>query len=207
MPSYELLYFNAYGRAEPIRQCFTYAGIPFKDNRIEFNDWPTTKGDTKRIPYGQVPILLIDGKPLAESHTITRYAGRVSKLDGNTPEETAFIDQAYEITRTFYDSAFPYFKVVLGFSEGDKEQLKKEVFAPAAEKQLKNIENLLQPSGFFGPSGPTYVDFFYAQITEFYNQHAPEVLGKYPASLEHAKRVHRLSQLQEYFKNRPSANF
>ncbi|CAD5219429.1 unnamed protein product [Bursaphelenchus xylophilus] len=207
MPTYELLYFDAYGRAEPIRQAFAYAGLTYKDTRISFAEWPTLKTDTTKIPYGQIPVLLIDGKPLTESHTITRYAARLTKLDGTDPLETAFLDQAYEMARTFFDSVATYYKTLIGLAEGDKEKLKAELFLPNAEKQFKALEDLLKPSGFFGTTGPTYVDLYWAQTTEFYNRHAPELYTKYPKFLEHLKRVENLPELKTYFQNRPDAAF
>ncbi|CAD5219431.1 unnamed protein product [Bursaphelenchus xylophilus] len=207
MPTYELLYYDAYGRAEPIRQAFNYAGIAFKDTRIPLNEWPKWKGDTTKFPYGQIPVLLIDGKPLTESHTITRFVGRLAKLDGTTPLESAFVDQAYEMARTFFESVGPYYKLLLGQAEGNKEKLKAEFFAPNAEKQFKPLERLLKPSGFFGENGPTYADLYWAQTIEFYNRHAPEIISKYPKFLEHLKRVESLPQLKTYFKNRPAAAF
>ena len=39
----ELLYFNIYGRAEPIRMLYAVAGVDFDDKRIETSDWPALK--------------------------------------------------------------------------------------------------------------------------------------------------------------------
>ena len=41
MVNYTLHYFNGRGRAEISRLILAYAGIDYKDNRIE--DWPKTK--------------------------------------------------------------------------------------------------------------------------------------------------------------------
>lgn len=42
-PSYKLLYFNFTGRGEPLRLLLAYGGIPFEDNRFEWDDWPKIK--------------------------------------------------------------------------------------------------------------------------------------------------------------------
>ena len=41
MVNYALHYFNGRGRAEISRMIFAYAGVQYKDDRIE--DWPNTK--------------------------------------------------------------------------------------------------------------------------------------------------------------------
>lgn len=44
------------------------------------------------MPFGQVPVLMIDGKPLTQSGAITRYLARKFDLCGSSPEEDAYID-------------------------------------------------------------------------------------------------------------------
>ena len=38
-----MIYFNAYGRGEPIRLLLNHAGATFKDERIEMAQWPEIK--------------------------------------------------------------------------------------------------------------------------------------------------------------------
>lgn len=43
MPNYKLTYFNARGFAEYSRYMFEYAGVPYEDDRINKEDWPSLK--------------------------------------------------------------------------------------------------------------------------------------------------------------------
>ncbi|VDM55247.1 unnamed protein product [Angiostrongylus costaricensis] len=43
--SYTLHYFDARGRAEPIRLIFAYYNIIYEDNRISKDDWPKYKAE------------------------------------------------------------------------------------------------------------------------------------------------------------------
>ncbi|KAG9354991.1 hypothetical protein JZ751_001704 [Albula glossodonta] len=43
MLPYKLIYFNMRGRAELSRYILAYAQIPFKDQRVEWKDWPFVK--------------------------------------------------------------------------------------------------------------------------------------------------------------------
>ena len=43
MTNYKLTYFNVTALGETIRYLFSYAGVEFEDNRIDFEDWPKIK--------------------------------------------------------------------------------------------------------------------------------------------------------------------
>ena len=43
MPKYQLIYFNARGRAEIPRLLFAEAGVEYEDTRIELEEWPAMK--------------------------------------------------------------------------------------------------------------------------------------------------------------------
>ena len=62
--SYTLYYFNARGRAEPIRLIFSQAGQKFEDRRISFENWPDMKS---QMPLGQMPVLGLSSFSIAES--------------------------------------------------------------------------------------------------------------------------------------------
>jgi hypothetical protein len=55
-PEYTLHYFDIAGRAEPIRQAFAIAGVPFTYRRIAFKEWPAIKA-SGLAPYDCVPLL------------------------------------------------------------------------------------------------------------------------------------------------------
>ncbi|CAD5213741.1 unnamed protein product [Bursaphelenchus okinawaensis] len=206
MPEYEVMYFEATGRAEAIRLMFSYAGIPFKDTRVTFDEWPELKKDTTKVPYQVLPVLFVDDKLLAESHTIYRYVAKLTGLTGGPdPFDEAVVDQAHEVCRGFNDAAYGYVYVVLGFWKQDKNEAYKNILLPNVEKYFPRISALLQPSGYFGKNGPTYADFSFCQTIEGYNSMVPEVVAKYPEFLAHYERMMKLPQIQDYLKNRPAA--
>ncbi len=51
MPNYKLTYFNARGRAEPIRLIFAQAQVEYDDNRIEQPEWPELKKGMYNIQH------------------------------------------------------------------------------------------------------------------------------------------------------------
>lgn len=74
MPTYKLTYFGIEAAAEKVRLAFTMTGTPFEDNRINFEQWGPLKPTT---PYGQLPILEVDGKVYSQSYAMLRYAGKL----------------------------------------------------------------------------------------------------------------------------------
>ena len=43
MPNYRLVYFDGTGRGETTRMIFDYAGVPYEDKRVSFDDWKSMK--------------------------------------------------------------------------------------------------------------------------------------------------------------------
>mmetsp|Transcript_2670 Transcript_2670/g.4235 ORF Transcript_2670/g.4235 Transcript_2670/m.4235 type:complete len:231 (-) Transcript_2670:211-903(-) len=79
-PILKLTYFDIQGVAEKIRLAFHLGGVEFQDVRIGFPEWAAMKPTT---PYGQLPIMSIDGAPpMAQSDAMLRYAGRLANQNG-----------------------------------------------------------------------------------------------------------------------------
>lgn len=71
----ELIYFDAPGRAEPIRMLLHFAGIDYEDTRFPGSEWPAVKETT---PLGFVPVMKIDGKQYCQSQSLIRYAAKLA---------------------------------------------------------------------------------------------------------------------------------
>jgi len=83
MPQLKLSYFDFHGgRAEPIRLALAIGGIAFEDHRFTFPEFAEVR---KTVPFGQVPVLHVDGVQVTQSDAMLRYAG---KLAGLYPTDT-----------------------------------------------------------------------------------------------------------------------
>lgn len=80
MPNLELTYFNAPGRAEPVRVALFLAGLPFIDNRVDFAGFAALKAQGT-LPLGSVPVMDIDGLRLAQTGAMLRYVARAGATD------------------------------------------------------------------------------------------------------------------------------
>lgn len=77
MPNLELTYFDAPGRAEPIRIALRLAGLPFKDTRLTFPEFAEKKA-TGAFPLGSLPVLTIDGVTFPQTAAILRWVARTA---------------------------------------------------------------------------------------------------------------------------------
>ncbi|CAD5213735.1 unnamed protein product [Bursaphelenchus okinawaensis] len=205
MPSLELVYFSLRARGETARLMFHYTGTPFKDTQIDYyKEWPAMKHDKAKFPNAQLPVLLIVGVVLAESHVINRYLARQLGLDGGPdPVQIALLDYAYEACRQYVDSVQPYYIVATGFGEENTAEFYLSTnFIPNCKTQLPRIISLLKPHGFFSEKGVTYVDFYISNYIHTYLKIAEEEVKKYPEIVAHRDRVFALPQIQEYLKQR-----
>ena len=78
MPQLKISYFDFHGgRAEPVRLALAIGGIAFEDHRFAFADFAEVR---KTSPFGQVPLLHVDGVAVTQSDAMLRYAGKLAGL-------------------------------------------------------------------------------------------------------------------------------
>eukprot|EP00467_Chlorarachnion_reptans_P014467 CAMPEP_0114506966 /NCGR_PEP_ID=MMETSP0109-20121206/11739_1 /TAXON_ID=29199 /ORGANISM="Chlorarachnion reptans, Strain CCCM449" /LENGTH=219 /DNA_ID=CAMNT_0001685649 /DNA_START=42 /DNA_END=701 /DNA_ORIENTATION=- len=82
--SYELVYFNIAGRALEIRLAFSIGKIEFKDTRVTGKEFGALK---EQLPFGQLPVLKIDGKTYTQSIPIACYVAKKAGIFPESPEE------------------------------------------------------------------------------------------------------------------------
>ena len=94
-PSLTLKYFPFAGAAEKVRLAFWLGNVPFVDERVPFAEWAELKPTT---PYGQVPVLAIDGGPyISQSMAMLRYAATLAP-QLYPPEQALAIEESIGLT-------------------------------------------------------------------------------------------------------------
>ncbi|XP_071083593.1 probable glutathione S-transferase 6 [Haliotis cracherodii] len=137
MPVYVLRHF----RAEIIRLLFVAKGQEFEDKLYTFETWPAEKPNT---PFGQLPVLTVDGKDYTEYTAINRFLARELGLMGSNSQEE------YEIDRVISLSSGVSAEVIKIFHEQDKDkkaQLEKSLRENVIPKFMSNLEQLAPPEG------------------------------------------------------------
>ena len=78
-PTISLHYLDIQGPAEPARLALVVGGVPFEDVRYDRERMLKAK-EAGELPYGQLPLLYVDGKCLAQSLAISEWCARQAGL-------------------------------------------------------------------------------------------------------------------------------
>ncbi|EGT49305.1 hypothetical protein CAEBREN_30187 [Caenorhabditis brenneri] len=179
MVPYKLSYFSVRGAGEIARQIFVYAGEEFEDNRISKGEWSAIEPNT---PFGQVPILEVDGKVFAQSHAISRYLARQFGINRKSAWEEAQVNAIANQFKDYLNEVRPYFMVKVGFAEGDVEALAKDVLLPGFKKNYGFFAKFLKSlgSGYLVGDSLTWVDLLIAQHTADLLADDESLLNEFP---------------------------
>ncbi|KAI6224456.1 hypothetical protein M3Y99_01393900 [Aphelenchoides fujianensis] len=177
-PHFKLIYFDARGICESIRLIFRYVNQSFVDERISKKQWLAMKDSTF---YGKLPILEVDGRPLAQCYTISRYLAKQFGLNGADDWSAAKIDEVADFHKGVHTEISPYIFVLSGYRRGDREALRKDVFIPTVEKNF-----------------PFVISEYMATISHY----EPLVMEKFPMISKFVSKVQSLPQIKDYIKSR-----
>ena len=197
MPTYKLIYFNARGRAEPIRLVLAQSGVSYEDKRIEFKDWPELKPNT---PFGVLPVLEIDGKRLGGTIVIARYLGEEFGLAGSNAFENAEIAAIADWIDEYFGE---WAKTIFEKDETKKAELLDKFGKEVISKYFDILEKKVSPEGWLYGNKVTWVDlFFYTMITKLPTENK-NALDKYPGLNKVKKNVESLPNIAKWIKERP----
>jgi len=195
-----LTYFDVKGLAEASRLIFAEAGIKFEDVRIKNADFPAWKKEHEaKLPFGQVPILEIDGVTIAQSQSIYRFLARRYGLYGKTDVEGAHADMVVDAIKDIGNSVrafkLPFFDkrsdedkkngVPPALSEDDKEALFKQ---KEPSRTIANLNKFLGTKEFFAGTF-TYSDIVSFVFWEMLYPEFSKQMDQFKHLKEHHKRV------------------
>lgn len=202
MSEYKLYYFDVRGLGEGIRLLLNYVGQSFEDIRLTMETWPANKG---KFFYEKVPVLeLKDGRQLSQSAAVARYLGEKYGLAGKDEWEKAKLNEVLDFHKDVLTELNQYIYTKLGFRQGNLDELYKNVFLPGVKKFYPLYVKLLSgsKSGFFAPSGVSFVDFIIADSFYSMKKMEPNLIAEYPELLQYIDRVFGLDKLVKYISTR-----
>ncbi|XP_074646001.1 uncharacterized protein LOC141902255 [Tubulanus polymorphus] len=199
MPKYTLKYFDGRGRAEVSRLLFAQAGVEYEDVRYTFEEWPAVKPGT---PFGKVPILEIDGKPLTQSLAIASCLAKEFGMFGNNPMEMGRIMEVMFFANDTMDTAV---NVMFEKDEAKKAEMMKKNLEEEMPRLFGALTKLLGSSKFFVGSAVTVADLLVFAVLDGFlqNEDFAKLLQKYPTLIAHKEKIAQLPKIAAYLSKRP----
>ncbi|CAJ1378620.1 unnamed protein product [Effrenium voratum] len=207
-------YFDIAGRGEVIRLALVLGEYAFQDHRIRSDQW---EGKEKQAaPYHQLPVLLIDGKPLAQTKAILRYLGKVTPFRGkylypSDPLVAAKVDEVMDAFDDLWILLAPTYRIQ---NQTQKEQARQRLFADGeATVMIEIFEKILESSsnGYVVPqAGLSVADLmFYAFLTNirsgFVEGLGPSLFERFPSIMKHKELIASIPEVQRYYTKQCSA--
>jgi len=207
MPNYTLTYFNGRGRGEIIRLLFAAGGQDYKDVRIERADWPGTH--KAGAPFGQLPVLEVDGVKLCQSNACARYVARKLNLAGKTEIEQA---QADMIVDCLEDSAKPILQFAFEKDETKKAEMKKKFVEEQLPQYLNHLEAMLKSNHggdkFFVGADMTWADLAFLNFVAWTAMAGAEgQVTKHPKLNALHEKVQKNDKIAAWIAKRPKTEF
>uniref|UniRef100_A0A158P8Y6 glutathione transferase n=1 Tax=Angiostrongylus cantonensis TaxID=6313 RepID=A0A158P8Y6_ANGCA len=202
MVQYKLYYFGGRGLGEVIRQLFALAAVDFEDIRVTQEQWPALK---PKMPFGNLPVLEVDGQQIPQSQAIARYVARKYGYAGKTPYEEAIVDALADQYKDFYVEIKNFYYPAMGLAKGDVESAKKNILIPARDRFLGYMTNFLKKSntGYLVGNDLTYADLILAEHVFSIRTVFPEYTNGFPEVEEHYRKVTSVPKLKKWLDERP----
>ena len=201
MPHYKLTYFPVKALGEPIRFLFSYGGVEFEDYRFDREDWPKLKPE---MPFGQVPVLEVDGKKVCQSVAICRYLAKQFGVAGKNDWEALEIDSTVD---TIHD-----LRLKIGaYHYETNEQVKAEKKKVALELMPFYLERLdaqvKKNGGHFVGGAFTWADFTFVALLDYLNfMMGSNIIEKYENLTQLKNKVLAIPQIKSWVAKRPESD-
>ncbi|VDM78670.1 unnamed protein product [Strongylus vulgaris] len=168
----------------------------------------TSKVHNQKMPFGQMPVLEIDGQKLAQSFAIARFLAKKFGLAPKCPFEEALVDSIMDQYKDFQNEIRPVFRIIAGFAEGDLDKLTKDVFLPARDKFFGFMTNFLKKNntGYLVGSSITIADLLLAEFSAEFSKNVSNLYDGFPEIKAHAEKIRSHPALKKWIETRPQTN-
>jgi len=205
-PSYKLYYFDGRGRAEILRLLFAYQGVEYTDERIPRDKWPSFKAS---MPFGQLPVLEIDGAKFCQSNSCARYLARKFNLAGKNELDVL---KAEMLVDCFDDATKPILTFFMEKDEAKKNEAKKKFCEEQLPASLALLEAFLIANHggdkFFVGTELTWTDIAFVNFVEWTAMGgATNPLAKFPKLAALNERIRQLKPIAAWIEKRPKTEF
>jgi glutathione S-transferase len=210
MTKYKLTYFNCRCRAEVCRYLFALAGVEYEDHRLEWNDWPKINKESLELPFGQLPVLSIDGVNYSQSLCLERYLAEKFGFAGKTDLDKLRADMIAHCVEDVVLAVDAY------LSEKDpilKANIEKKFKGKKMHPYLINFERMIKENcggdGYAVGDSLTRADLSLVQLVRNYLPflEPSDYVDGYPKLYALVKRVEEDPKIAAWYKKRPMTKF
>jgi len=199
-PQLQLIYFPVRARAEAIQMVMAYGGVSCTLETVETYfgcNWDQVRA-RRDVPFGQLPLLVVNGQILAQSGAIVRYTAGLAGLTPTDPFLAAHCDSIFEAAQELTSVN----DLINGYVDEAFEVRKNNFFATFYEK-LANFAMLLADGPFFCGNRPAYCDFGVYHILDQARSLEPTCLDAAANINAFMLAVAQLPGVREYLDDRP----
>ncbi|XP_050347838.1 glutathione S-transferase 2-like isoform X2 [Nymphalis io] len=204
MPTAKVYYFQLKAVGESIRLLLAYGDQDFEDCRVAKEDWPALKSS---MPFGQMPVLEIDGKKYAQSTAIARYLGRKYGLVGKDIEEDFEIDQIVDF---FNDIRTKASAILHETDENVKARMQEDNEKNHYPFMLKKLDEIItKNNGHMALGKLTWADFVFAGMYDCFKfiLKISDIDVKYPSFKKLQDKVLAIPKVKAFCDKAPKADF
>ena len=203
MPSYELLYFPARGRAEQIRVLFALHGVAFTDTPV--TNWAELKPD---LQFGRLPVLIErddDGGEfvLPESGAIMRHLARAFGAYGEDARSWARADALADfVTDERNKLVKVIYAAMVGTTEDEIAKFWQQLPAALGCLERSVSKSSDSAAGWFIGARPTFADVVAFDFLDALEVLDAKALADYPGLKGFVARVRALPALGKFLAER-----
>lgn len=205
MPAIKLTYFDARGRAETVRLVLAYAGVEYEDKRVTGEEFGALKPS---LAYGQLPVMTVDGKELAQSITMARYLAKEHGLCGANNFCSAQADEVVDLISDWQTAIYTSFFIK---DEEEKAVKMKEVLGKTIPAGLARLEKVLAARGgqFFAGNTMTWAELHFLQFIDLAvgMSKNEKLLEDTPKLCDLDTRTRALPNIAKWLETRPKNEF
>lgn len=188
-----LHYFPGRGRAETTRWMLAANNLDFDHILIDSAEAFASIKSTGKLPFGQLPLLEIDGLCLTQSAAMTRYLARRGDLYGDSAIDAVWCDMIAGAVADFAE-------VALKCAFQESETIAIASLHAALEKFGPHFERRLAENGgeFIAAKRLTFADILLAEPLTANLEWAPSILDDWPGLKALQARVTSLHGVERY---------
>ena len=122
----KLVYFDFnFWRVDILRLSLAYSEIPYEYKRIKRQEWPKEK---KNFLFGQLPVMIVDNKQYAHTHSLARFCAIESSLYDNHKIKAMVIDQVLDWANEITNKIAPSIRAAMRDKDLEKSKRLREEF-------------------------------------------------------------------------------